>query len=169
LEAETESALEDLLGRTIKSDEDPAEMKALPFRRASVETLRKYFVFLRFRNSAGYREIVQSLHRAYQSHHQDGHVYPAYRSLIVQLRLRYMLRSFIKFLEHTSLDGPFSRTAPDFPGSEIALDSFQDTMERYCWRMCEAELCLGVATQDQEFILSDRCFGTLDEGFDEDP
>jgi hypothetical protein len=42
-------------------------------------------------------------------------------------------------------------------------------MDLYCWRMCDAELCIRVATDDQEAILSDRCFGSLDEGFDEQP
>ncbi|KDR73031.1 hypothetical protein GALMADRAFT_73323 [Galerina marginata CBS 339.88] len=169
LESETQEVLNDLLDRTVWSGENYAGKKSLPFNRNSVEVLRKYFVFLRFRNSAGYRETVQSLEQSYQAQPKEGCVYSAYRPLVVQLRLRHILRGFIKFLNHSSADTVSARTVPEFPATGVSGDAFNDAMEKYCWRLCEAELCIGVATEDQEFMLSDRCFGTLDEGFNEDP
>ncbi|KAF8151656.1 kinase-like domain-containing protein [Crassisporium funariophilum] len=170
LESDAQTALSDLLGRTVWSGETYVGKKSLSFDRRAVETLRKYFVFLRFRNSAGYRHTVQSLEESYQSQPRDGLVYPAFRPLIVQVRLRFVLRRFKEFLNHTSSDGISVRSRPEEPAAHGAsVDPFQDAMNLYCWRMCEAELCIGVATDDQEFMLSDCCFGTLDEGFDEDP
>ncbi|KAH9475156.1 Putative serine/threonine-protein kinase/receptor R826 [Psilocybe cubensis] len=169
LELETEVVLKDLLDRTVWSGGSCSTKRSLPFDRKSVEILRKYFVFLRFRNSAGYRDTALSLTNSYQADPEEGVVYSAYRPLIVQFRLRHILRGFIKFLNHTSADGPFTKHAPEFPTSGISVDAFQEAMDLYCWSLCEAELCIGLATEDQEFMLSDRCFGTLDEGFDEDP
>ncbi|KAF9552877.1 kinase-like protein [Agrocybe pediades] len=169
LESETEHILIDLLERTIWSGENCAQKKSLPFSRQSVETLRKYFVFLRFRNSAGYRQTVESLEQDYQVQDKDGSVYSAYRPFVVQHRLRYILRSFIKFFAHTSADTDTLRSRAEPINADCAVNSFQEAMETYCWGLCEAELCMGVATEDQEFILSDRCYGTLDEGFEEDP
>ncbi|KAF8962816.1 kinase-like domain-containing protein [Flammula alnicola] len=174
LESSAREVLQDLLDRTVWSGETYAGKKSLPFSRGAVEVLRKYFVFLRFRNSGGYRRTVQSLEESYQTDPKEGMVYPAFRPLIVQLRLRYVLRAFIQFLNHTSADGGGSdlaraRRRSELPTPGVSVDAFHDAMEAYCWRLCEAELCIGVATEDQEFMLSDRCFGTLDEGFDEDP
>ena len=169
LELSTEEVINDLLNRTVWSGENCLNKKSLPFSRQSVEILRKYFVFLRFRNSAGYRQTVESLEQDYRGQEKDGSVYSAYRPLVVQHRLRYILRAFVKFLNHTSADGDTLRNKSEVPAVACSVDSFQEAMETYCWGLCEAELCMGLATEDQEFILSDRCYGTLDEGFEEDP
>jgi hypothetical protein len=169
LECEAQMVLKGLLDRTVWSGENYAGKKSLPFARNDVETLRKYFVFLRFRNSAGYRATVQSLEESYQGHPSEGVIYSAYRPLIVQLRLRYILRGFIKFLNHSSADVDPEKRRQEFPTPGVSVDAVHDAMDLYCWRLCAAELCIGVATEDQEFILSENCFGTLDEGFDEDP
>ena len=171
LESDTRVALNGLLERTVWSEESYARKKSLPCDRRTVEIIRKYFVFLRFRNSEGYRETVRSLAHSHQIQPQDGNLYPAFRPLIAQHRLRFILRTVVAFLRHVSSDDG----APLRPHKEQAVpegalaDSFQDMMNLYCWRMCDAELCIGVATEDQEFMLSDRCFGSLDEGFDEHP
>lgn len=169
LECEAQMVLKGLLDRTVWSGENYVGKKSLPFARNDVETLRKYFVFLRFRNSAGYRATVQSLEESYQGHPSEGVIYSAYRPLIVQLRLRYILRGFIKFLNHSSADIDSERRRQEPPTPGVSVDAFHDAMNLYCWRLCAAELCIGVATEDQEFMLSENCFGTLDEGFDEDP
>lgn len=170
LETDTQTALQDVLYRTVWSEESYAGKKSLPYDRRTVETLRKYFVFLRFRNSEGYRQTVHSLEQSYQSQPQDGVIYPAFRPLIVQHRLRFILRRFVEFFQHMSSDGISAKSHPEQSVPESALaNSFQNMMDLYCWRMCDAELCIGVATDDQEFMLSDRCFGSLDEGFDEQP
>lgn len=171
LESDARAALNSLLERTVWSGESYTGKKSLPCDRRTVETLRKYFVFLRFRNSQGYRETVHSLEQeSHQNQPQDGNIYPAFRPLIVQHRLRSILRTFVAFLQHMSSDGASLNPCTEQPVTQGALvKSFQDMMNLYCWRMCDAELCIGVATDDQEFMLSDRCFGSLDEGFDEQP
>jgi hypothetical protein len=170
LESDTRAALNSLLERTVWSEESYAGKKSLPCDRRTVETLRKYFVFLRFRNSEGYRETVRSLEQSHQNQPQDGNIYPAFRPLIVQNRLRFILRTLVAFFQHMSSDGASSKPCTEQAIPEGAVvKSFQDMMNLYCWRMCDAELCIGVATDDQEFMLSDRCFGSLDEGFDEQP
>lgn len=170
LETDTRAALNTLLERTVWSEGSYAGKKSLPYDRRTVETLRKYFVFLRFRNSEGYRQTVRSLEQSHQIQQQDGNLYPAFRPLIAQHRLRFILRTFVEFFQHKSSDTSSVKPCLEQTVPEGALtNSFQDMMDLYCWRMCDAELCIGVATDDQEFILSDRCFGSLDEGFDEQP
>lgn len=169
LESEAQTVLKDLLDRTVWSGDNYTNKKSLPLNRISVEVLRKYFVFLRFRNSGGYRDTVRSLEQSSQADPREGCIYPAYRHSVAQIRLQYILKGFIKFLNHTSADSASARTRPNLPTTDMSLGAFHDAMEMYCWRLCEAELCIGIATEDQEFMLSDRCFGTLDEGFDEDP
>lgn len=51
---------------------------------------------------------------------------------------------------------------------------FQDIMDTYCWKMVDAELCVGVVTEEretgrEEYILPEVCYGSLDVGYDEDP
>ncbi|CAA7264551.1 unnamed protein product [Cyclocybe aegerita] len=167
LESEVQSVLTDLLNRTVWSGEDVATKRSLSFNRSDVETLRKYFVFLRFRNSAAYSKTVCSLVESSQE--TPGDFSSAFQPLIVEFWIRYILGNIIEFLCHTSADGPLVKTRPEVPTLSISVSAFQDAMEVYCWRLCDAELCIGIATEDQEFMLSDRCFGTLDEGFDEDP
>lgn len=165
LEGEARVVLQDLKERTQTED---CKKKSLPFNRLNVETLRKYFVFLRFRNSSGYRSILQSLDGSTEESCQDGVLYSVYRPLIADLRRRYILREFTNFLQHRWTDNPRPEPCAQ-PVTGAASDAFRDTMEVYCWRLCGAEICIGMATDDQEFVLSDCCFGTLDEGFEEDP
>ncbi|TFK38492.1 kinase-like domain-containing protein [Crucibulum laeve] len=168
LEREAEEALTDLLQRTQWTGD--TSKKSLPFDRKAVEVLRKYFVFLRFRNSAGYRDAIHSVYKSAEEHPQDGNIFTVYRPIMAAVRRRYILRGFIAFLQHSSTDEASVRQRPERHLPEnISLDTFQDAMEMYCWRLCEAEVCIGIATEEQEFMLADCCFGTLDEGFDEDP
>lgn len=37
-----------------------------------------------------------------------------------------------------------------------------------CWRFCDAEICIGLASEGQQFVLPDSCFTTLDEEFASD-
>ncbi|KAF8130770.1 hypothetical protein EV363DRAFT_1218906 [Boletus edulis] len=37
-----------------------------------------------------------------------------------------------------------------------------------CWRFLEAEICFGVASEEQQFVLPDTCFASLDEDFGSD-
>ncbi|EDR02163.1 uncharacterized protein LACBIDRAFT_332567 [Laccaria bicolor S238N-H82] len=56
LEPDARSVVTDLLDRTVWSEENTK--RSIPFNRRDVEILHKYFVFLRFCNSAAYRQMV---------------------------------------------------------------------------------------------------------------
>jgi hypothetical protein len=168
LEFKAESTLARLIELTYTSG-TPTRTTSFCCDRKSVESLSRYLTFLRFRNSAKYREILQSLVVPVEEDHQ-GIIYPAYRPMITELRRRAILREFVRFLRYTADDSDPSHPRDPRPDHRSAsLDAFRDAMNLYCWRLCDAEVCIGVASEDQEFILPDSCFGTLDEGFDEDP
>ena len=61
--------------------------------------LRRLLVFIRFRNSAGYASLVRKLFADLKYREEDGNIYPAYRSIIVQMQRRYVLQGFIDFLQ----------------------------------------------------------------------
>lgn len=171
LERASEAVFTDILHRTVWSDTDQHQHRNLSLGRLQVETIRKYLTFIRFRNSAGYSKTVASLRQAEEETPHDGCVYPAYRPIFVRIRKRYILRQFISFLKHTSADtnAPSMRPESEGLGMDSAFGDFRESMELYCWRLCGAEVCLGIASEDQEYILPDCVFGTLDEGFAEDP
>ncbi|KAF5350134.1 hypothetical protein D9756_009091 [Leucocoprinus leucothites] len=169
LERKSEVVFTDILHRTVWLDaEEPPRKISLD--RSEVEAIRKYLT-IRFRNSAGYAKTVASLREAEQEKPYEGSVYPAYRPLFVRVRKRFILRQFTSFLKHTSadIDAPHIRPENNGYGVGSAFSEFKDVMELYCWRLCGAEVCLGVASEDQEYMLPDCVFGTLDEGFEEDP
>ncbi|EDR00010.1 uncharacterized protein LACBIDRAFT_314918 [Laccaria bicolor S238N-H82] len=113
--------------------------------------------------------MVVTLEKSGYEEPKDGQIFNAYRPLIAQLRKRFILRGFIDFLEHSWADGVIRSRSDQRLPIGWSVDTFQDVMNLYCWRLCEAEVCVGIACEDQEFILADCCFGSLDEGFDEDP
>ncbi|KAF9483626.1 kinase-like protein [Pholiota conissans] len=181
LEHEAHETLKDLLGRTIwgeergafqKSRKGSATTNSIPFTRRATETLRKYFLFLRFRNSEGYQKIVESLKEGYQTNlklHRKVD-FPEFRPIIVQHRLRYIIQGFIGFLSHSTTRVDIKERNRESSGIlDQPLDAFRGQMETYCWRLIDSEVCIGIATDDQEFILSDKCYGTLDEGLKENP
>jgi hypothetical protein len=169
LEHQSEASFADILHRTIWSDAEQPRKVSLD--RSEVEAIRKYLIFIRFRNSAGYSKTIASLREAEEGNPDEGSVYPAYRPIFVRIRKRFILRQFISFLKHTSSDTDASHLRLDNGAysAGATLDKFRETMKLYCWRLCGAEICLGVASEDQEYMLPDCVFGTLDEGFKEDP
>ncbi len=163
LESATQSSLKHILDGKLKGGDSVSSKISLPLSSTSVDELRKYFVFLRFRNSVGYQKTIWSLEEAYQNHDQKGNLFTMFQPLIVQNRLRIILREFIKFFNARSVVDPSRglHEDPNQPG--IAADPFLQSMHLLCWGLCNAELCFGVATEEQEFILSERCFGSLDD------
>ena len=175
---ETFSRLESVVQWTLKdildqisgyTSPDDSYKSSLSLSRISAEELRKYFIFLRFRNSGGYQDAVHSLQEAYQDHDKQGNVATFFRPLIARNRLRCILREFIRFLNHRSDAGPSSNFTQD-QGNTASMDSFLASMELSCWSLCNAEICFGIARDEQEFFFSERCFGTLDtdDGVDEE-
>ncbi len=88
LESATQSSLEHILDGELKGGDSMSSKTSLPLSNTSVEELRKYFVFLCFRNSVGYQKTIWSLEGAYQNHDQKGNVFTLFQSLIIQNRLR---------------------------------------------------------------------------------
>lgn len=130
---------------------------SLSLGRTSVEELRKYFIFLRFRNSGGYEDVIHSLQDAYKDPDDQGNVSTLFRPLIARYRLRCILREFLRFLNHRSDTGP----SGCFTQAQVSPPSMDPLLESYCWSLCNAEICFGIAQDEQEFIFSERCFGTL--------
>ena len=167
LESDAQSVVTDLLDRTVGSEENTK--RSIPFNRRDVETLRKYFVFLHFHNSTAYRQMVVTLEKSDHEEPKDGQIFNAYRPLIVQLRKQFILRGSIDILEHSWADGVIRSRLDQRLPTGWSVNTFQEVMNLYCWRLCEAEVCVGIACEDRQFMLADCCFGSLDEGFDEDP
>ncbi|KAF9530687.1 kinase-like domain-containing protein [Crepidotus variabilis] len=169
LEREVESVLREILDYTVWSGRsNSAQSKnSLVFSRISIEALRKYFVFIRFRNSSGYQETISALEEAYQSQPDAGSVTTAFQHVIVQHRLRFILREITRFLNSWFKVDPTTGTPIEEAVPSAANDKFTEVMDMFCWSMMGAEVSFGIAEDEQEFILSDRCFGTL-EGEPED-
>ena len=170
LEQEAEIILTQLMESTYSSG-IPTRSTSFCFAKERLATLRKYLAFLRFRNSRKYQTTFCSLNEPSPPAFYDR-IFSAYLPAIKEHRARAMLRMMIAFLQHSPLESPSSpRSLYDDTHCipEVYLGDFRAAMETYCWQLCDAEVCVGVASQDQEFILSDACFGALSEGFTEDP
>jgi len=170
LERRAEVVLSDILHRTVWSGiEEPVRKVLLDY--SEIDAIRKYLNFIRFRNSAGYFKMIASLRDDEEEKSHEGSLYSAYRPLVIRIRKRFILRQFIFFLKHTSADFDTHHFRPKIDGCGVdsASNKLEDIMELYCWRLCGAEVCLGIATEDQEYMLPDYIFGTLSEGFEEDP
>lgn len=171
LESEAATTLNRLIERTYASG-TPTRTNSFYFDRARMESLSRYLTFLRFRNSIKYREILRLLEESSEENHRKIY-YPVYGPIIAELRRQTIFREFIRFLQHSSADGAADHPRNLRPETNTSsgpwLDAFRGAMDMCCWRLCKAEVCIGIASEDQEFIFSDSCFGTLDEGFNEDP
>ncbi|KAI9459009.1 kinase-like domain-containing protein [Boletus coccyginus] len=123
---------------------DRARRFEIPMSKREREALLRYFVFLRYRNSEDYKETVGRLTRS---------VVVGETTAWHRVRRRVILGSFHAFLRP---DGRASQTRRQFEGFD-------------CWRFVEAEICFGVASEQQQFVLPDTCFASLDEDFGSDP
>ncbi|KAG6919677.1 hypothetical protein DXG01_002620 [Tephrocybe rancida] len=157
LEFEAEETLSGLIDRTFCSG-DLDKSTSFGFDQSRLTNLCRYLVFLRFRNSAKYREIVQS----FQEHREIGTqncVLSTYELFVEHRRVSF-LREIVAFLENVPLDGR---------DRLLETAGLSTAMNAYCWSLSGADISIGIAANDQEFILPDSCCGTLNEGFDEDP
>ncbi|PPQ99375.1 hypothetical protein CVT24_009205 [Panaeolus cyanescens] len=173
LESTVQATLIDILRQTVLDSPQISTRKSLPIPRAGLEAVRKYCLFLRFRNGSGYRHVVESLNRMYQAQADSksaSSIYPVFHSMMIQLHMRHVLREIVKFLTYSPSERAASmrKPAPELPTLDLKSEGFQRIMERYLWRLCNAEISLGFATEEQEFIMSDSCFGMLVEGFEDD-
>ncbi|KAF8729977.1 hypothetical protein AX14_005878 [Amanita brunnescens Koide BX004] len=143
--------------------------RGLQIGRCAVDGLRRYFAFLRFRNCRAYEGLIRSIRQPADSQmSKDGVLLSAYRPLISQLHLRIVLRTILTFL--TSDDTLCARSGTEYQHTSTALlKNFHDAMQSYCWSSLNSEVCFGVATDEQEFLLPDTCYGTLAENYRENP
>ncbi|KAF8623872.1 hypothetical protein AX17_007274 [Amanita inopinata Kibby_2008] len=164
LEKEVEKALFDALS-SLRAN---TKLRQLPMKQNAVENIRRYFSFLRFRNGAPYRTLIQSIREPVDNRTDTSAIYSAYHPLISQLHLRIILRTILSFL--TSDDNLHLKpVAGHRHRSTSSLRRFHDAMDSYCWALLNAEVCIGIAGDDQEFVLPGTCYGTLNENYNESP
>ncbi|KAH6873773.1 TKL/TKL-ccin protein kinase [Coprinopsis sp. MPI-PUGE-AT-0042] len=140
------------------------ELVTLP--RSGLSQLRRYLVFIRFRNSPGYSTILWRL-RASEAG-ATAHA-SAFKHFLIRMKRRYMLECFADFLRGD--DRRWSRGHLQELG--LSSDSkfvglVRDVMERYCWGLLESEICLGVTEEEHEFVIPGCCYGILDDGTEEE-
>ena len=105
-----------------------------------------YFVFLRYRNSEAYRETVGRLTRRVVVGDAVAQVRRAWH----RVRWRAVFGSFHAFPHR---DGPATQPRWHWFG------------EFGCWQFLDAEICFGVASEEQQCVLPDTCFTSLEEDF----
>ncbi|KAK0200333.1 kinase-like domain-containing protein [Desarmillaria ectypa] len=124
--------------------------------------LIKYLVFLRFRNSPQYSEIVHRI--PYDSGTMHRLDVAPYGYLFTQVRCRTFFKSIARFL---GVDSNMKPTIWEVNDTPISQDVIENAIDTYCWDVAEgSEIFVGVtADENVKFLLSDACYGSLDESF----
>ncbi|KAK0473649.1 kinase-like domain-containing protein, partial [Armillaria novae-zelandiae] len=124
--------------------------------------LIKYFVFLRFRNSPRYSEIVREITSDSATRH--GPDVAPYGYLFTQVRCRTFFKYIARFLGSESNVKSTTLAADDSP---ISQGFIENSIDIYCWDVAEmSEIFVGVtADENVEFILPGACYSALDESF----
>lgn len=149
LEAKAELAFEHLM-QQILSSQNRTKTKPFPMEQDEVNTLRRFFVFIRFRNSTQYSSMLSNLTETATREKSNN------PSMFHHIRRHQAFASIHAFLVNGSIRQPISHV--DF-----------DDVDRQCWNLLDAEICLGIASDGQEFVMTDNCIGNLDESFRDDP
>jgi hypothetical protein len=155
LEAKAELAYDHLMQQVLSSRDSHTNRRAsIPMESHELETLRRFFLFVRYRNSARYGTVLSNLVQTVTWKNRLGHgvLLPVWH----RIRRHRALTSIHAFLNHSTIQQP----APAMPSEDIY---------RCCWALLDAEVCLGVASEGQEFVMTDKCIGNLDECFRGDP
>ncbi|ESK95443.1 hypothetical protein Moror_997 [Moniliophthora roreri MCA 2997] len=169
----------------------PGKRTTITISRRNLSVIVKFLTFLRFRNSRKYSEIVDSLlnnHEPYPATPppegrtlRGNEILSIYNDFIQQIRYKKLLRSFLKFFQTDIQEMRPISSSYEIPASafyeelhirlepaEIRRDPWLEAFNVQCWNFCrEADVFFGSASEEdeQEFILPDTCFGTLDENF----
>ncbi|KAK0218723.1 kinase-like domain-containing protein [Armillaria fumosa] len=124
--------------------------------------LIKYLVFLRFRNSPQYSEIVHQISSGSGTKH--GLDIAPYGHLFTQVRCRTFFKCIARFLGSDSKVRSMAWEVDDAP---ISQDVIENSIDMHCWDVAGAsEIFVGVtADENVEFILPGACYGVLDENF----
>lgn len=146
----------------------PTRSTSFSFGKICLANLCRYFSFLRFRNSAKYREILQFLNKPVGCPEQEWSQ-PMYQPGFMLHHRRSFLLDMMAFLQRVSPDGGGVYPNNQYRKTSFLSENFRNAMDAYCWRLCDAEISIGIAVDEQEFILTESCFGTLGDGFEENP
>lgn len=186
LQSQVEAILKDITNRIHVnpiSQTIQTTISAYPISSKDLAALSKFFVFLRFRNSIKYREMVHALedHGIFIVHSGSSDLWNGdvtwrprkevqapcrlakeYTPLFQQVWSQRVLNQFAKFFGADPSDEPVPLVQREPPDTK---DPFQALIDTYLWQPWRgAELCMGIS-EDQEFILPGGCFGILDERF----
>ncbi|KAK7460514.1 hypothetical protein VKT23_009234 [Stygiomarasmius scandens] len=171
LESQAETAFSKLIEQTRHEESSPLPTSVFIESR-EISTVIKFLVFLRFRNSPKYQEMIKELLDPSDvslsiRHHGTGDtILSVYSPLYRQVRITAVLTIFTRFFE-TPLE---KLSLSLFDNKNIGLsrkDPCLKIIDNYFWRYCrEVEICLGIPSgTDEEYILSDSCYGILDASF----
>ncbi|KAG5634625.1 hypothetical protein H0H81_001333 [Sphagnurus paluster] len=118
--------------------------------------------------TAKYREILQFLNKPVGCPEQEWSQ-PMYQPGFMLHHRRSFLLDMMAFLQRVSPDGGGVYPNNQYRKTSFLSENFRNAMDAYCWRLCDAEISIGIAVDEQEFILTESCFGTLGDGFEENP
>ena len=185
LEREAETAIRSVIqqistkSRTTTITAKSLENVPLTLGRQSLQALKKYLLFLRFRNVDVYKELIQRARRGVlfgrrRRAQSSGPTSPKpassssatsppftrsssitgvdeYDELVNWVLLS---ESFVKFLE----GGTYGEN------DSHQFNFIYEVIHRRFSAIQEVEICVGVATEPDEFVLSAACFGIVDDG-----
>ncbi|KAK0218725.1 kinase-like domain-containing protein [Armillaria fumosa] len=145
--------------------------KSIPIHATSITLLIKYLVFLRFRNSPKYSELVH--HLFYDSDTKGKLDLTVFGHLFSQVRCMIFLKAVAKFLGSNSnkrpttwdIEDPIKQGRNQVPN--VRADVIEEAIDVYCWNVADgSDIAVGVTSDEKvEFLLPDGCYGTLDESF----
>ncbi|CAL1715900.1 unnamed protein product [Somion occarium] len=147
LESAVEKALTALLRRLSTTPLASSRRGDIHLDAQSEYMLRKFLIFLRYRNSEQYLRSVDWAGTGGRT----LHLFPLSKMTMMTM----MLQSVQAFLDHD----------PDACSIDASKSSPKD-IEDHCWkpmRETHTELSIGIACEDQEFIITDRGYGNLDD------
>ncbi|KAI0791212.1 hypothetical protein C8Q75DRAFT_805572 [Abortiporus biennis] len=134
--------------------------------------LRKYLIFMRYRNSESYHETVSMLGKKGSKDHPWVRFIPK-----GPVRRRAVLGGLTAFLESQPSSSSLSDSEPSSTPPSLEEEETQGwkqrprlfaDIEEHCWKPMmeeynESEIMLGISSEAQEFIVTDKWFGNLDD------
>ncbi|KAF8868225.1 kinase-like domain-containing protein [Mucidula mucida] len=149
LEHQTETILDNIINSSVSAE-------SIPIDRSHIDVLLTYFAFLRFRNSPKYASVIEELrNRTFVLNYGSLEVY---NDLFQHFTWRPFFRSIHDFLSSEQ------RYIP--PRDVECIRPMINHLEKFCWDILRGgDVYIGLASSEQEYILPECCFGTLDEQF----
>jgi hypothetical protein len=121
--------------------------------------LSKYFIFLQFRNGSEYLDLINALEN---NELRDTHTNLSKLVGIIALqRCKSALTAVARFL-NLPIPKHEERPSASWHTTEPYL---RDVLDCCLERCHDLDICIGIPSEGQEFILPGQCFGILDEAF----